>query len=387
MRALGPPDPHAAAEELRPALRARADEIESARRLPADLAATFAEAGFYRMCVPACYGGLELPPAETMHAIETLARGDGSAAWVAFIGATSGAAVAWLPEPAAREVFASPGVRMGGVFAPRGRATVERGGFRVEGRWAWGSGTERADWILAGCQVVRDGEPERLPSGAPRSRMMLVPAAEVEFLDTWHAAGLCGTGSTDFAVHDRFVPAARSVDLTGPPVVERPLYAFPAFGLLAAGIGAVTLGLARAAIDELVALAGGKTPQGSVRPLAARSATQTDVALAESHWRAGRAFLYEALDAAWHAAQEGGALPLALRRDLRLATTFAVRASTRAVDLMYALGGGTSVYRSSPLQRLFRDVHVATQHMMVGPSTLELTGRLLLGIETDTTLL
>ena len=61
--------------------------------------------------------------------------------------------------------------------------------------------------------------------------------------------------------------------------------------------------------------------------------------------------------------------------------------AAQAVDLMYHLAGGTAVYRRSPLQRLFRDVHVATQHMMVGPATLELSGRLLLGLETDTSTL
>jgi hypothetical protein len=51
---------------------------------------------------------------------------------------------------------------------------------------------------------------------------------------------------------------------------------------------------------------------------------------------------------------------------------------------MYTLAGGTAIYDSSPLQRHFRDVHVATQHMMVGPATWELAGRIALGLETDT---
>ena len=65
----------------------------------------------------------------------------------------------------------------------------------------------------------------------------------------------------------------------------------------------------------------------------------------------------------------------------------AVRAAAAAVDRMYEVAGGTAVYRDSPLQRHFRDVHAATQHMMVGTSTYELTGRLLLGLETDTSFL
>ncbi len=377
----------AAAQALAPMLRERADAIEAERRLPRDLSQRFAEAGFYRMCVPEIYGGLELPPADTMETIETLARADGACAWCVFIGATSGSVLALLPEASAREIFAQPTTLLCGVFAPKGRAQAVEGGFRVEGQWAWGSGTQNADWIMGGCQVVRDGEIERLANGTPRSRMMLVPADEVEFLDTWYVSGLAGTGSTDFAFHDRFVPESRAVGLGVDGPLERPLYAFPQFGLLAMGIAAVSLGLARAAIDELIEIAGGKLPAGSARPLAARAAAQADVSRAEALWRSARAFYYETIEEAWQSALAGGGIETGHRRDIRLATTHATRSCAEAVDLMYHLAGGTSVYRRSPLQRIFRDVHVATQHMMVAPATLELTGRLLLGLETDTAML
>ena len=153
------------------------------------------------------------------------------------------------------------------------------------------------------------------------------------------------------------------------------------------GIAAVALGLARAAIDELVEVAGGKTPSGSARPLAARAATQAEVSRAEATIRSARAFYYETIETAWQAACKEGFIQTEQRRDIRLATTFATHACADAVDRMYNLGGGTSVYRRSPLQRIFRDVHVATQHMMVSPATLELTGRLFLGLETDVAML
>ncbi len=375
------------ADGFGPELRERAPEIERARRLPRDLSDRFAAAGFYRMCVPSRDGGLECAPAETMETIETLARADGASAWCVFIGATSGSVLSLLSEPSARKIFATPTTLLSGVFAPRGTATAVDGGFRVEGQWAWGSGTQNADWILAGCQIVRDGKPELLHNGTPRSRMLIVPASQVEFLDTWYVSGLSGTGSTDFSIHDVFVPEARAAGLGIDRPLARPLYAFPQFGLLALGVGAVALGLARAAIDELVELAGGKTPAGSARPLAARPAAQTEVALAEVALRSARAYYYEAIGAAWEAATRDGEITVSHRRDIRLATTHATQASASAVDRMYTLAGGSSVYQRSPLQRIFRDVHVATQHMMVGTATLELAGRLLLGLETDTAML
>jgi alkylation response protein AidB-like acyl-CoA dehydrogenase len=376
-------DPVAVARALAPTLRARADEVEAARRLPPDLARQLGAQGLYRVWAPRAAGGLELAPEPVLRAFETLAEADGAAAWCVFIAATSASALALLPDEAARELLASPEALVAGVFAPEGRAERCPGGFRLHGRWAFASGCENADWVLAGARLLEGGEPLLGPTGAPRQHMLIVPRREVEFLDTWHAAGLCGTGSCDFALHGAFVPERRVVGLLREQPVDAPLYRFPQFTLLALGIGAVALGLARAAIDELIGLAGKKTPQGAKRRLAERASVQSGVAEAEARWRSARAFLYEALAAAWHEATLGEHVALALRRDLRLATTHAVRASAEAVDAMYALGGGSSVYRRSRLQRCFRDVHVVTQHMMVGPPTLELAGRLFLGLETD----
>ncbi|MEZ4278906.1 MAG: acyl-CoA dehydrogenase family protein [Myxococcota bacterium] len=381
------PTPVDRARDFAAELRERAPAIEDARRLPRDLSDRFAQAGFYRMCVPSALGGLECPPATTMETIETLARADGASAWCVFIGATSGSVLSLLSEAAGREIFARETTLLSGVFAPRGAATAVDGGFRISGRWPWGSGTQNADWILAGCRVVREGAPAAADAHAPETRLMIVPASSVEFLDTWHVSGLSGTGSTDFEIRDVFVPASRAVAFGVDRALPRPLYAFPQFGLLALGIGAVALGLARAAIDELVALAATKTPDGSGRPLAARPAAQSEVALAEATLRSARAFYREAIATAWEAAMRDGAIDVTHRRDLRLATTHATQASAAVVGRMYTLAGGSAVYRSSPLQRIFRDVHVATQHMMVSPSTLELTGRLLLGLETDTAML
>lgn len=371
------------ARDLLPDLRARAAEIEMARKLPKDLSDRFARAGFYRTCIPEAVGGLEAPVALTARLIETLASGDASAAWCVFIGATSGSVVGQLLPEAAREVFATPETLICGTFAPHGRADRSGSGYRVSGRWPWGSGTQNADWILGGCLLHRDGEIERTPSGAPRTHMVLVPASEVRFHDTWYASGLCGTGSTDFEIEDVYVPEERVVGYLPVPPRAGPLWAFPQFGLLAMGIAAVALGIARAAIDELVALARAKQPAGSRRKLAERATAQADVASAEAAWRAARAFFYQAIEAAWSAAGRGGQLTTEHRLDLRLATTHATRACAGVVDLMYNLGGGTAVYRTSPLQRMFRDIHTATQHMMVAPATLELTGRLLLGLDTD----
>ncbi|MBI1213495.1 MAG: flavin-dependent monooxygenase [Alphaproteobacteria bacterium] len=373
----------AAARGFQNELRTRAAEIESGRQLPADIARRFAEAGFYRACVPDTYGGLEVDALALSTLIETLAQADGSAAWCVMIGATTGLLGAYMPPATARDLFADHNLILAGVYAPRGKAVEEGDHYLVNGRWQWGSGSPNATFIAGGCMVMRDGKPQTTPSGVPISRMMLVPVKDAELAGNWDVSGLCGTGSQDFAFKNLRVPKAMGVDLITDKPLPRPLYAFPAFGILAMGISSVMLGLARASIDALIALAGGKTPEGHRKPLAARAKTQEDVAEADALVRSARAYFRESIAAAWDEAQRGGKLSVDARRNLRLAATHAARASVSAVDLMYNLGGGTSVYKTSPLQRIFRDVHVASQHMMVAPPTMELAGKLLLGQEAE----
>jgi len=378
----------AAAERLAPDLRARADEIERGRRVPLDLVRAMASAGFFRMCVPRALGGGEVDPATLLRVLEVLGEADASAGWCAMIGCTSGLLSGYLEPHAAAAIYGDPSGIAGGVYAPSGSAVPTSGGYRVSGRWPFASGVEHCTWLMGGSVIVENGAPRLLASGAPDAPLMLFPASAVEIIDTWTVSGLRGSGSHDIAVRDLFVPAAHAVSLVRDrPRAEGALYAFPVFGLLAVGIAAVALGIGRRAITELVDVAGGKRPTGSRRILAERATAQVQVSEAEALVRSGRAFLAEAIDAAWAAARRAGSIDVAARATVRLAATNATIAAAKAVDLMYNAGGGTSVYATSPLQRCFRDVHVVTQHLMVAPATYELTGRLLFGIATDAALL
>ncbi len=370
-----------AVRALAPDIRVRADRIERERRLPLELVRALARAGVFRLCVPRGLGGEEASPQTIVAVLEELGCADGSAGWCAMIGATSGLVSGYLPETEARAIYgASPDVVTGGVFAPSGIAVRDGADYRVTARWRFASGCQHCDWLMGGCLVQDDGP--------PRARMVLFPAADAEIIDTWTVSGLRGTGSHDVAVHELRVPVSRSVSITHePPVARGALYAFPLFGLLALGIAAVALGIARRALDEIVALAGGKTPTGGRRTLAARSTVQAQLAEAAATLGGARALLREATDDAWAAACAQGTIEVSLRARLRLAATHATASAARVVDTAYTLGGGSAVYADSPLQRAFRDVHVVTQHMMVAPATWELCGRVLLGLDTDTTML
>lgn len=374
-----------AAEKLSAEFRGQADEIERQRRIPAEISEKMAKAGFYLQGAPAHAGGLEVPPTLSSQVIETLAQGDASCAWVAFIGSTSGTALSGVSQVVAKEILSKPDVLITGVFAPNGRAEKVADGFNVTGRWQWGSGSQNADWILGGCMLFENGEPMLNKAGHPRNHMVIMPASEVEYIDTWHVSGLCGSGSLDYQVTNLFVPHERVVGLSPRDAPKTPLYAFPNFALLALGIGAVCMGIARAAISELIQLSTHKKRIGARKTIGHKSTAQITLAEAEAKLRSARLFYYDALEKAWECAQIDLAVSMEQRRDLRLATTHAVMTCASVVDDMYNLAGGASVYRNSPLQRHFRDIHVATQHIMVAPSTLETIGSLLFGLDANVT--
>ncbi|MFC3228726.1 acyl-CoA dehydrogenase family protein [Marinibaculum pumilum] len=390
------PDPVAAAALRSADIAARAPEIEAARRLPADLAASLSADGLMHLFLPAACGGPEVPPAHALAAIRALAQADGATGWCAMIASTSALTAAYLPPDAAARIFApatgGPGAGgppiVGGVYAPFGRARPDgAAGHRLTGRWPWASGSANCRWLLGGALVAPDDRQARDASAGrrPEMRLFLFPADQARLHDTWDAAGLCGTGSGDIEVADIAVPAGHSLSLTGGrPMVDTPLYAFPIFGLLALGVASVAMGIAAGALADLKALAQAKRPQGSRRSLAERPHVQAEVAACEAEWQAALALIEAVVAEAWDTAETGaGELTVDHRARLRLAAVHATGTAEAVTGRMYRLAGGNAVFRSHPLQRRLRDVNTATQHVMVTQPVLETVGRVLLGQEVD----
>jgi alkylation response protein AidB-like acyl-CoA dehydrogenase len=384
---MAAPDGATVLESLR-ALHAgiagRSEVIEATRYLPADIADSITATGAFKLCVPREIGGVQGTVQQLAMAIEEMSQADSAAGWCLMIGGTSGVTAAYLAPEIARTIHGDPKTVTGGIFAPRGKAVRDADGYVVTGTWQWASGSSHCRWMKGGCIVYEDGKPRMLRDGVPDVRTMYFPREAIRLHDNWYSSGLCGTGSCDMTVENLRVPEEHTLSMiSGKSWCDDPLYRFPLFGLLAIGCGAVALGIARGAIEDIRELAGAKTPTLSRRTLAERAQVQADVAKAEAQVASGRAWLHEEIGKSWDAATRGDAIPLERRSALRLAATHAVDASVRAVDACYTLGGGTSVYRASSLQRRFRDVHVITQHMMVAAPTYELAGRILLGLPVD----
>jgi alkylation response protein AidB-like acyl-CoA dehydrogenase len=372
-----------ATRAILPLVRASGDEAERERRLPRRVVRAMAEAGITRMLAPRAVGGLEIDPITQLDVIEQLAHAESSAGWNAQVYSSCGHVTGFLAPEVGEEIFGrNPNAIMSGTLAaPYGRASVVDGGYRVSGRWPYGSGCQDADWLGFTTGVYEGDRPRLDADGLPEQRIVIVPATSAIIHDTWHVGGLRGTGSHDVEIQDVFVPAAWTMWWTDAPFHSGPLY-WHRWWLLAHG--AQRLGVARAAIDALYELAQVKTPTRSTTLIRDRSLTQMQFAQGEALWHSARAFLWDTMARLWERAYTGERLGVKDLALARLANTNASVIAAQVADLMYSAGGGTAIHTSNPLERLFRDAHAAAQHATASLPTYEQWGRVLIHEEPET---
>ncbi|HEX7307233.1 acyl-CoA dehydrogenase family protein [Lentzea sp.] len=360
--------------DLHALIRAEAPAAEQQRALTAPVLTALVDSGVHRMIAPKRYGGAETGLPEWSREVQELSRSDASTGWTAMTTTTSSSLAWYLPTDAADEVFGDPRALIAGTAAPLGKAVAADGGYRVTGRWGWGSAVAYSSWVIGGTFT---------PEGP---RLAVYPRADVTIHDTWHSAGLRATSSHEFSVAEAFLPARRAIwPIGSTPGIEGPVTIFPYFSFLAVGVASVCLGVARRAIDEIEALAGEKTPQYATTRLAEQTGVQIEIALMEARLSAATAFLHEALSAAWDHAVHAEQAPDAVKARLRLACSFAAGEATEVAQKAFAAGGGSSVFESSALQRCLRDAHVAAQHTVVSRRMLETYSMLKLGLSPDMT--
>jgi alkylation response protein AidB-like acyl-CoA dehydrogenase len=365
------------ARALVPRIRAQSDEIARQRRLPAALVTELRRAGVFRMPMPRACGGPEMTPREQTEVVEILSAADPSVGWCVMIGSDGGFYGAFLDEAVARKLYADLDAVTAGLLQPAGRAVRVDGGYRVSGRWGFGSGCTHADVLVAGCVVFAGDAPVTAARGLPEWRVMMAPASEWQILDTWYTTGLAGSGSNDYTATDLFVPAEHTFSLLEPARRREPLYAFN--GMFFANMHGVALGLARRAIDAVRELAETKIVLPEMVKLRDVPRVRAALARAEMQLGAARAYTYETLDAIWEQLVGGAPLTREQRVAIALSRVHAFRVAREVAQAMVDTAGTSAIYASSPLDRLLRDAITMSQHVVVQERLIEMIGGMLVG--------
>jgi alkylation response protein AidB-like acyl-CoA dehydrogenase len=314
---------------------------------------------------------------------EAVSRIDSAAGWNLQLSSAVDAFGVWFTDRGAEEIFGHPESSFAGAFFPFRRAAAVDGGYRVTGRTPFTSGAHQAAWFM-GLAHVHDGDTPRLGAdGTPVTILTMCPAENAVILDTWRTLGMRGTGSHDVEMTDVFVPS-RHTALLAPyekpgSAYTGPLYKFTAWAAITV-LATPPLGIARAAIDDLLELAGRKTPSYLATPLRDRVTVQAAIGEAEATLGAARAYLYEALREVWDKAVQGHLIDMPGKMKLQLAGTYAVAAAARVVDLVQNAAGTTGIREEHRFQRYFRDVHTIVHHAYISATRYESGGQYFLGV-------
>jgi alkylation response protein AidB-like acyl-CoA dehydrogenase len=365
-----PFDYKAAVRSILPRLAATTHESDGLRRLSDDAANALRESGLARMITPKQFGGYELSPSAHIWSCAEIGNVCSSASWVLMVCVAHDYIIGRFPEECQREVYEGDADNLvAGSLAPQGTLTRVEGGWRLTGRWQFGSGSDHSPWFIVGCRVANPG-----PDDYTIYHVM-VPAADVVLDDTWKTLGMRGTGSKDIVVTDMFVPDHRAVP-THPTFLgtsehcKSPVYRLSVYSGLPAMLSGSVLGMAEAGLKAFIdATAVRKTPYGVVK--AQNASMQKRVAESSAEIAAARRLLEDmcdrfdtlmAIDQAPMSPQD--------RIQMRWDSAYIVELCRRAIDRLFAASGAHGIYEGNAVHRAFRDISTACHHAVIDFDTV-----------------
>jgi len=357
-------------EKIRPVILAHKDQSEEERRLAPEVVNAMRNTNLLMMKSPREVGGAEIHPVDQMAIVEAVTHLDSAAAWSMFITATvSGRALSVLSDKAIEEIFAHKRFPiMAGSLKPSGSATAVAGGYRISGQWAWGSGVHQADYVVV----------PALGKDQPGLVTAVVPRDQVRVIDNWHALGINGSGSSDYALDDVFVPEHFAV--TKPGRLRGGTIFNMGYGFASNEHAIFALALGQLALNTLTETAmEKKRGYGAGISIADREIFQRTVAEGELRLRACKLLMTDTLERLYDASHDREA-PIALQAEARAASVLCTDEAIAITNNLFRYAGGSAVMLNDPMQRILRDLYTAQSHLMVSDAAYESLGKLRLGL-------
>jgi len=347
------------AAALVPVLRERAMAAEAARSCPVETVEDFRRLGILRICQPARFGGYELGWDVLAEVVGTLARGCASQAWIAMVFNDHCQLLGGFPLEAQADVWGGDGLSfISASLDPIGTARRVAGGVRYSGRHGFSSGIDHVRWVICGGRT----------DGSADASYFVLPKSEITVVDDWDVIGLAGTGSKSFVVEDAFVPEHRIMpsrcaeDGTGPgtAINRAPLYRMPRAGLAPLTFAAVAIGIAQSFIEEYLRYTLPRKSRGV--PIAELMATQVAIGRAAAEIDAAQRLNLGTAREAMERLAAGETLAQVDRFRARCNAATATQIVLEAVQGLFNMAGGRTLYRRNVLQRLMRDMLGAASH-------------------------
>ncbi|BCW90513.1 Flavin-dependent monooxygenase, oxygenase subunit HsaA [Alphaproteobacteria bacterium SO-S41] len=383
LRALTPAELIRRTTALKPLIAAHARECEMLRRPVDAVWSALRKTGIFYHFVPKLYGGLEFDVDSFIDAMLPIGEACASTGWVAAFCVEHNWMLSQFPKALQDETFGGefPYIIAPGATMPPGTAKPVEGGYRLTGRWKWGTGVMHADWVLVTGMVA--GETP------PRVLFFAIPAGEIEVPDVWHVDGMAGTGSNDIVARDVFIPEHRVMDMGdmragkayGARLYDNPIYRMPMLPFLAVTAAIPAVGAARSAVAAFRERLSVRNMHGTDQKQADKPAAQMRLAKADILTKNAEMLVR-------HAARANVALgacdkpaEVSERIELRLFVAEAMAQCREAISTLCEASGAGAHFLDNPIQRALRDVNVMSSHVVYDlDSAREQHGRALIGL-------
>ena len=361
--------------------RARALDTERLRTLHPEVVEALRASNLLGIAAPREVGGSGCDPLTQLEVYEATARHDSSAGWALMISATLAAfAGAYLDESAAAHVFEGKSIPpFAGHLSPSGVATEVSGGYRVRGRWPFASGIPHARWVYATAFVGAPPKPD--DTTLPEMISFVVPIGDATIDDTWHSAGLRGSGSHHFRIEEAFVPSGFAFPFPLAPAHRgEAFHRLPIMAVVTPGHVGFALGAARAALDALSESVPTRVRMWSRIPVLQHASFHTSLGRAVAQLAAARAYAVSVIRQLDAIAHRDGAPTMDEWSSIRTVVAHVTDVATDVARFAFHAGGSGALFDESPLQRSLRDLLAASQHVSATEEAYELAGQIHLGI-------
>ncbi len=355
-----------AAQRLVPILAERARNTDEAGMVPPESVREIAEAGLFRVLQPKRWGGFELDPRVFYIIQMTLAQGCMSTAWIFGVIGVHNWQIGLFSEQAQIDVLGEDSSTLiASTYMPVGKVERVEGGYNFSGRWGFSSGVDHCQWIFLGGLV-----PKEDGSNEMEHVTFLLPKSEFEIVRNWDVHGLRGTGSHDIVVKGTFVPEHRTHRTNdysdeackGRAINTNWLYKIPFIQIFQRAVSTSCIGALEGAVSDFKARCaehvgkhGGKTAEDVNAQLAVTDAIMTIDQL--------KLVLFRNFDEIVKYTKEGKIMPVEERLLQRAQSAYvAKQCADKADEILRACAGG-GLYRSNPIERVFRDINQSRGHI------------------------
>jgi len=353
------------------------------RRLTDRVIDSVVQAGLMRLLTPKRFGGYEADMRTFLDVTTELGRGCCSTAWVTGVLNVGNFVVSLFPSATQDQVWSADPDARSALVLGSASASIEptADGIYITGQWPYASGSLHADWV-----AVLVAIPAK--AGPPEVNLALIPINQVQLRDTWHFTGMRGTGSGTVDIHRAFVPRTHMLPFLplfngeADTVVEvwHP-YRNSLAGLFSIGLIGPMIGSAETALQYVLDQGGTRRVAFSHYSELEQSPTfQLDVASAARKLETAKLHARRIADTVDENARTDHNPDLLTRSMLRMDSTYVAQQCRETLDTLLTTYGSSAFNETNPLQRIWRDINVASRHIAFGMGVPEqLYGRALIG--------